>query len=85
MEKAIMVGLGETIVHAAGIKKIRCGTEGKGKRGGVRVLFADYPQAGKTYLLAALGKAERANFSKSELKILRDLKKQLDALHRSRK
>ena len=83
METQIMLGLGDTVPQTAGIKKIRCGAAGRGKRGGVRVLFADYPKAGKTYLLAALSKAQQADFSKDELKVLRRLKKQLDALHGS--
>lgn len=82
MEKEIMQGLGKTVPGTAGIRKIRCGAQGRGKRGGVRVLFADYPEAGKAYLLAALSKNEKADFTKEEQAILRDLKLQLDEYHR---
>ena len=79
-----MQGYGAIVPGTGGVKKIRCGAGGHGKRGGVRVLFADYPGAGVTYLLSALGKGQRANFNQSELKIIKQLKRQLDKIHRSK-
>ncbi len=81
MEKEIMQDRGTIVSGTGGIKKIRCGAAGRGKRGGIRVLFADYPKAGITYLLSALGKSERADFGRDELKVLRELKRQLDKIH----
>ncbi|MCD4824467.1 MAG: type II toxin-antitoxin system RelE/ParE family toxin [Phycisphaerae bacterium] len=85
METEIMLGYGKTVPHTAGIKKIRCGAAGRGKRGGIRVLFADYPKAGKTHLLAGLTKNQRADFSQGELKILCVLKRQLDKIYEERR
>ena len=81
MEIEIMLGYGDVVPHAVGIRKIRCGRRGRGKRGGIRVLFADYPQAGRTYLLAGLLKNQRADFSRNELEVLRKLKRRLDRLN----
>ncbi|MBN1942333.1 MAG: hypothetical protein JW849_03465 [Phycisphaerae bacterium] len=81
MEIEIMLGYGDVVPHTAGIRKIRCGGAARGKRGGLRILFADYPAAGKTYLLAGLVKNQRATFSRAELKILQQLKRNLDKLH----
>lgn len=81
MEIEIMLGYGDVVPHTGGIRKIRCGGAGRGKRGGLRILFADYPAAGKTYLLAGLTKNQRATFSQVELKILQQLKRKLDKLH----
>jgi len=76
-----MLGYGDVVPHTAGIRKIRCGRSGRGKRGGIRVLFADYPLVGRTYLLAGLLKNQRADFTPGELKVLRKLKLQLDRLN----
>jgi len=78
MEIAIMFGGGTTIARTSGLKKIRCGAQGRGKRGGVRIVFADYPQAGKTFLVAALGKTDREDFTNREYRELRKLKRMLD-------
>ncbi|MDY7010385.1 MAG: addiction module toxin RelE [Planctomycetota bacterium] len=83
MEKQIMQGYGAIVPGTGGVKKIRCGASGRGKRGGVRVLFADYPRFGVTYLLSALGKGERVDFSREELKVIKHLKQQLDKMHGS--
>lgn len=85
MENEIMLGYGDVVPNTAGIRKIRCGITSRGKRGGIRILFADYPQVNKTYLLTALQKNQRANFSQQELKILRQLKRQLDKLNEVQK
>lgn len=83
MEKQVMQGCGAIVPGTGGVKKIRCGAAGRGKRGGVRVLFADYPDAGVTYLLSALGKSQRVDFNQFELKTIKQLKRQLDKIHGS--
>ena len=78
VEIAIMRGDGATIAGTGGLKKIRCGSAGKGKSGSVRIIFADYPKAGRTYLLAAFAKNEKANVTARERNDLRILKLMLD-------
>ena len=78
VEMAIMRGGGVIIPGTGGLKKIRCGSAGKGKSGSVRVIFADYPGAGRTYLLTAFAKNDAANISGGERNQLRRLKQVLD-------
>jgi len=78
MEIEIMRGAGDTIAGTAGLKKIRCGSAGRGKSGSVRVIFADYPKVGRTYLITAFGKNEKDNISMAERNNLAKFKKHLD-------
>ncbi len=78
MELAIMRGAGAVIPGTGGLKKIRCASESRGKSGAIRVLFADYPRVGRTYLVAAFGKSEKDNISKAEARDLASLKRTLD-------
>ena len=83
MEQAIMAGDGDIIPGTGGFRKIRCGTSGGGKRGGLRIVFADYPQHGKTYFVAALVKGDKENFNARERNELRQVKQLLDKAVRS--
>jgi hypothetical protein len=78
LENAIMRGEGNTVSGTGGLKKIRCGSAGKGKSGSLRVIYADYPVAGRTYLLAAFGKSDKPNLTKGECNELRTVKRVLD-------
>ena len=78
VEVAIMNGAGVTVSGTGGLKKIRCGSVGKGKSGSVRILFADYPRLGRVYMLAAFAKREQANVSASERNVLKKIKQALD-------
>ena len=78
VENAIMRGEGVIISGTSGLKKIRCASAGRGKRGAVRLIFADYPRVGRTYMLAAFGKNEMANLSQRDRNTLQGLKKILD-------
>lgn len=83
MELAIMAGDGDVIPGTGGFRKIRCGAHGRGKRGGLRIVFADYPRYGVTYCIAALAKGDKENFSQRERNELRQLKQMLDRAVRS--
>ncbi len=74
----IMKGHGETVTGTGGFKKIRCGSQHAGKRGGWRVIFADYPKCGITILVAAFSKNVQENLSQSECNELKRLKEILD-------
>ena len=64
---------GDIIRGGGGLRKIRCRTDGKGKRGGIRVIYYWYTADNKIYLLLAYAKNEKDNLSPEELKILRRL------------
>ena len=81
---AIMRGSGDTVVGTGGLKKIRCGATGRGKSGGVRIVFADYPEAGYTIWLMAFPKNVQGNLSAAETQDLRKTKAYLDKLIRNR-
>ncbi|MBL1431989.1 MAG: type II toxin-antitoxin system RelE/ParE family toxin [Gammaproteobacteria bacterium] len=48
------------------IRKLRWSTQGKGKSGGVRVIYYHHHQSIPLFLLTVFGKGEKANLSKSE-------------------
>ncbi len=79
VETAILRGAGNTVSGTGGLKKIRCRSAGRGKRGSIRIIFADYPVAGRVYLLAAFGKNEKADLSSKERRDLHALKLILDS------
>jgi hypothetical protein len=78
LENDIVQGGGATIPGTAGYKKIRCATGQSGKRGGWRVVFADYPQFGITYLVMAFRKSVRSDLSSAERAALLSAKSRLD-------
>ena len=49
-----------------GIRKLRWAAQGKGKSGGVRVIYYYHNESMPLFLLTLFGKAEKANLSKSE-------------------
>lgn len=61
------------IAGTGGIRKIRVPLENRGKQGGARVLYGDFPEYGIVYLFAAYPKNVKINISESERKILKNL------------
>ena len=57
---------GDIMQGTGGIRKIRWAIQGKGKSGGVRVIYLDIVFAEKIYLLSVFAKNEKANLSKAE-------------------
>ncbi len=78
VERDIQNGGGSTIPGTAGYKKIRCGSRGKGKRGGWRIIFADYPEFGVTVLMAAYPKNQKADLTAADRDALRSQKNTVD-------
>ncbi|PIP83078.1 MAG: toxin [Elusimicrobia bacterium CG_4_9_14_3_um_filter_62_55] len=66
---------GDVIRGTGGIRKQRFADAGrnKGKRGGLRFLYLDFPHVEKTYLLYLYGKSEKDDISQDEKKQLRSL------------
>lgn len=64
--------LGDLIPGGGGLRKIRWRVEGKGKSGGVRIIYYLASEKGYIYLMAIYGKNERADLDKRQLKRLAD-------------
>ena len=62
---------GVVIEHSGGCRKVRFAGRGKGKSGGYRTVHYVAAARGQVFMLALLGKGERANFSRAELNALK--------------
>ncbi|AHF77557.1 hypothetical protein Sant_2522 [Sodalis praecaptivus] len=72
---------GDTISKTGGCKKIRWGLEGKGKRGGVRVIYYCLTEQGKIYLLLVYSKNRKDDLSEQEKKVLNQISQMLNRPH----
>lgn len=54
---------GAEIVGTGGVRKVRFGAKGRGKSGGVRVIYYFYDEDVPIYALLVYGKNERANLT----------------------
>ena len=68
--------IGVVIPQSGGIRKIRWSGSGRGKRGGIRVIYYWYVNEQQIYMLLAYAKNEQANFSAAQLKVLKKLVKE---------
>lgn len=57
---------GDLMQGTGGVRKLRWGRRGRGKSGGVRVIYYFHSEAMPLYLLTVFGKNERADLSKAE-------------------
>ena len=64
---------GVLIEGTGGVRKLRWARDGRGKSGGVRVVYYFHSKAMPLYLLTMFAKNERANLSKAERNELADL------------
>ena len=64
---------GEIIAETGGVRKIRWGREGRGKRGGARVIYYYHSKRLPVFLLSAYAKNRKANLSKAERNAMRRL------------
>ncbi len=63
---AIHPKAGDVMEGTGGIRKLRWGRGGRGKSGGVRVVYYFHSEAMPLYLLTLFAKNEQANLSKAE-------------------
>jgi len=66
-----MPGSGEIIQGSGGIRKIRWGASGRGKRGGARIIYFWATRRSKIFMLFAYAKNERDDLTKDQLSMLR--------------
>jgi hypothetical protein len=64
---------GDIIPGAGGIRKIRWGAKGRGKRGGVRIIYYWRTVCGHIYLLSIYGKNEASDLTQKEKNYLKKL------------
>lgn len=64
---------GDLIEGTGGVRKLRWSRDGRGKSGGVRVIYYFHSEAMPLYLLTLFAKNERANLSKAECNELGEL------------
>jgi hypothetical protein len=70
-------GAGVLIKGTGGIRKLRWARSGRGKSGGVRVVYYFHSQEMPLYLLTLFGKNEKADLSMEEKNYLSGLVKEL--------
>ena len=72
---------GDVLVGTGGIRKVRFARGGRGKSGGVRVIYYFYNAEEPIYLLEVFGKNEKANLAAAErnalAKVVAEIKKQI--------
>jgi hypothetical protein len=91
-ERAELVGYlalnptaGDLIQGTGGVRKMRWGLEGRGKRGGARVIFFFHDMEMPIYLLEAFAKSDRANLTQSECHELRQVTEQIVEAYKRRR
>lgn len=57
---------GDLIQGTGGVRKVRWARSGRGRRGGVRVIYYFHSEALPLYLLTVFGKGEKADLSQAE-------------------
>jgi hypothetical protein len=73
---------GQIIPETGGVRKLRWGLSGRGKRGGARVIYYFHSQLLPVFLLAAYAKNEKANLTKAGRNAMRQLVPLIDAGYR---
>ena len=64
---------GVVIPGAGGVRKFRVGVEGRGKRGGARVIYYFHNERLPVFLLSAYAKGRKENLSKAEQSAMKRL------------
>jgi len=76
---------GDVIPETGGLRKVRWGRQGSGKRGGVRVIYYFYDLDAPLYLITVYAKSARGDLSPDEKRTLTALAADLKQLGRAGK
>jgi hypothetical protein len=69
---------GSVIPGTRGLRKLRWKIPGKGKSGGVRVLYVDFPFYKQLYFISLIKKNEKENLTSSDKKIISKIIKEIE-------
>ena len=64
---------GSVVSGTGGLRKMRWGAEDKGKRAGARVVYVDFVEYEKVYLIAAYPKNEKVDLTEDEKKQIKNV------------
>jgi len=67
---------GDIIRDSGGLRKIRLAIPGRGKRGGLRIIYYWDKPADRIYMLLAYKKSKQADLTQEQIKFLRKLVKE---------
>jgi hypothetical protein len=67
---------GAVIRGSGGLRKVRWAQEGRGKRGGIRVIYYWAPVEGTFYMLFAYAKTVQDDLTPAQVRVLRQLVRQ---------
>ena len=76
---------GDIIIGTGGVRKLRWAAKGKGKSGGVRVIYYYHNENIPLFLIAGYAKSNKANLSPTEKNTVRKLVSALVEIYRSKK
>ncbi len=68
--------VGDVVPGTGGVRKVRWGSTGRGKRGGVRVIYFNRLANGEIWLLLVYGKSVRENIPSH---VLRQIKEEIES------
>lgn len=71
-------GAGDLLRGGAGLRKLRWAAQGRGKRGGARVIYYWYIPGERIYLIYGYVKSERDDLTPQQVRVLADLMKDLE-------
>jgi len=76
---------GDVIPGSGGVRKLRWALEGRGKRGGARVIYFFHDMEMPLYLFTAYAKNEREDLEQSEIKAYKKLSEIMIEINRRRR
>jgi len=80
MQNVLLVApdAGDLIRGGAGLRKLRWSAQGRGKRGGARVIYYWHVPGDRIYLIYGYVKSRSEDLTAHQLKVLRELMKDMD-------